>query len=248
VIVDHAVIVIAADRASVGIVVPMLRHAVRVQKGNLPVAGVHLSPATSGVKAVAMTGVAIAADLGQGGIASAMIAVAQRSSQRRHLSRPLRRWSMRIVRLPSCRRCATRWLAVVKKRTLRLRVQRELDGRLGYGKRGRLVLEGKIRVNGERVAKPAHTLKAGDAVTIAMRQRVRILRVKGFGLRRGSAALASELFDDLSPPPVKANAVGGDATDAGFRGGADAQRVPGSGRPTKRERRELDRFKSRADE
>jgi ribosome-associated heat shock protein Hsp15 len=111
-----------------------------------------------------------------------------------------------------------------------------------------LVLEGKIRVNGERVAKPAHTLKAGDAVTIAMRQRVRILRVKGFGLRRGSAALASELFDDLSPPPVKANAVGGDATDAGFRGGADAQRVPGSGRPTKRERRELDRFKSRADE
>jgi ribosome-associated heat shock protein Hsp15 len=110
-----------------------------------------------------------------------------------------------------------------------------------------LVLEGKIRVNGERVAKPAHTLKAGDAVTIAMRQRVRILRVKGFGLRRGSAAIAAELFEDLSPAPVKVDQAG-DATGTGFLGGADAQRVPGSGRPTKRERRELDRFKSRADE
>lgn len=111
-----------------------------------------------------------------------------------------------------------------------------------------LVVEGKIRVNGERVAKPAHTLKAGDAVTIAMRQRVRILRVKRFGLRRGSAALAAELFEDLSPPPVKVNSAGGGATGMGLGGGADAQRVPGSGRPTKRERRELDRFKSRADD
>lgn len=110
-----------------------------------------------------------------------------------------------------------------------------------------LVVEGKIRVNGERVAKPAHTLKVGDAVTITMRQRVRLLRVVGFGLRRGSASVAAELFEDLSPPPVKAEAVGG-AVGAGVGGLADAQRVPGSGRPTKRERRELDRFKSRADE
>jgi ribosome-associated heat shock protein Hsp15 len=110
-----------------------------------------------------------------------------------------------------------------------------------------LVVEGKIRVNGERVAKPAHTLKVGDAVTITMRQRVRILRVVGFGLRRGSASVAAELFEDLSPAPVKAEAAGV-AVGAGVGGLADAQRVPGSGRPTKRERRELDRFKSRADE
>lgn len=110
-----------------------------------------------------------------------------------------------------------------------------------------LVVEGKIRVNGERVAKPAHTLKVGDAVTITMRQRVRILRVVGFGLRRGSASIAADLYEDLSPPPVKA--VGADKADgAGISGVADAQRVPGSGRPTKRERRELDRFKSRAEE
>jgi ribosome-associated heat shock protein Hsp15 len=110
-----------------------------------------------------------------------------------------------------------------------------------------LVLEGKIRVNGERVAKPAHTLKTGDAITIAMRQRVRILRVKGFAQRRGSAAIAAELFEDLSPAPVQVDRAG-DATGTGFGAASDAQRVPGSGRPTKRERRELDRFKSRADD
>ncbi len=110
-----------------------------------------------------------------------------------------------------------------------------------------LVLEGKVRVNAERVAKPAHTLKAGDAVTITMRQRVRILRVKAFGLRRGSADLAAELFEDLSPVPVQTDKAN-DASGVGFVGGADARRVAGSGRPTKRERRHLDRFKSRADE
>ncbi len=98
-----------------------------------------------------------------------------------------------------------------------------------------LVTEGKIRINGDRVEKPAHTVRAGDTVTIVMRQRVRILKVLKFAAKRGSATVSAALFDDLSPPPPK----------PAERASASAgQREPGSGRPTKRERREMDRFRN----
>jgi ribosome-associated heat shock protein Hsp15 len=101
-----------------------------------------------------------------------------------------------------------------------------------------LVKEGKVRVNGERVAKTSHTLKLGDGLTIALRQQVRVLKVTGFALKRGSAGLAAALFEDLSPPPAPklSSDVAADRSDA--------KRERGTGRPTKRERRDLDRFKS----
>ena len=54
-----------------------------------------------------------------------------------------------------------------------------------------LVTEGKVRVNKQRVSKPSHELRSGDAVTIALRQRVQVLRVVGFAERRGSAESAA---------------------------------------------------------
>ena len=101
-----------------------------------------------------------------------------------------------------------------------------------------LVSEGKIRVNGVRIDKPANTLRAGDTVTIVMRERVRILKVVAFALKRGSATLAAALFEDLSPPPPR---------PLERAAAAVAAREPGSGRPTKRERRDMDRFKTRSE-
>lgn len=104
-----------------------------------------------------------------------------------------------------------------------------------------VISEGKVRVNGVKVIKPAHTVKNGDTVTVVMRQRMRILKVAGIGARRGSAEVAALLFEDLSPAPQP-------KTGAGAEGEAHAiagQRQPGSGRPTKRERREMERFKFR---
>lgn len=106
-----------------------------------------------------------------------------------------------------------------------------------------LVSEGKVRVNGVKVIKPAHTVKPGDTVAVVMRQRMRILKVAGVGARRGSADVAALLFEDLSPaPPPKRD---GGMADGGTHV-IDGAREPGRGRPTKRERREMERFKFRS--
>ena len=97
-----------------------------------------------------------------------------------------------------------------------------------------LAASGHVRVNGARVAAPAKPVRAGDVVTIALDARVRILKVTGFAPRRGGSAEGQALYEDLAPPAV---AVAAD--EAVPRA---ARRDPGSGRPTKHERRAIDRF------
>jgi ribosome-associated heat shock protein Hsp15 len=104
--------------------------------------------------------------------------------------------------------------------------------------------EGKIKVNRVRAEKPSQLVKLGDVITSRLKRDVRVLRVTGLGTRRGPAAEAQALYEDLTPrappPGSSAEAVGG--TPAG----AWASREPGSGRPTKRERRLLDELKGRS--
>lgn len=59
------------------------------------------------------------------------------------------------------------------------------------------IAEGGIRVNGAPCRKPAHALKVGDVVTAAVPGGVRSLRVLSPGDRRGPAAEARGLYDDL---------------------------------------------------
>jgi len=94
----------------------------------------------------------------------------------------------------------------------------------------RLVADGKVRVNGERVLKPSRLLHMGDVVTATHRGRLSVLRVLDAGERRGPASLAQALYEDLTPelPPP----------DGG------SQTRPGA-RPTKRDRRRLDAFRGR---
>jgi ribosome-associated heat shock protein Hsp15 len=58
--------------------------------------------------------------------------------------------------------------------------------------------------------------------------------VMGYAERRGSADIARGLFEDLTPPPAPRSPVA-----------ASGQRDDGSGRPTKRERRDIDRLRGR---
>ena len=64
-----------------------------------------------------------------------------------------------------------------------------------------LVEAGHVRVNGTRETAPGHAVKPGDVLTIALDRTVRLLRVAGFAERRGDAALARTLYDDLQPQP-----------------------------------------------
>ncbi len=111
-----------------------------------------------------------------------------------------------------------------------------------------LIEKGKVRVNRERTVKSAQILRLGDAVTISLGPRVRILKVEGFGTRRGPSTEAATLYRDLTPEPERtaantANKPGSIAPD--LINMPQAIREQGAGRPTKRERRDLVRLKGR---
>lgn len=94
-----------------------------------------------------------------------------------------------------------------------------------------LVTSGHVRLNGERCLASSRAVKAGDVVTIALDRAVRIMKVLGFAERRGDAAAARPLYEDLTPAPTSMRAQA-----------PVAPREPGSGRPTKQERRAVDRL------
>jgi ribosome-associated heat shock protein Hsp15 len=60
-----------------------------------------------------------------------------------------------------------------------------------------LVVSGHVRINGTREKSPGHAVKLGDVVTVALDNSVRVLKVVGFAERRGDAASARVLYDDL---------------------------------------------------
>jgi len=91
---------------------------------------------------------------------------------------------------------------------------------------------GKVDVS-DQAAKPAKAVRPGDVIRVTLREgRKRILRVAALGDRRGPAARARALYADLTPPEP-----------ARPRWAAPPARPPGAGRPTKRERRALDRLR-----
>jgi ribosome-associated heat shock protein Hsp15 len=100
----------------------------------------------------------------------------------------------------------------------------------------RLVADGKVRVNRVRVVKPSHALAAGDVLTFTIRHEVQVVRVLAPGSRRGPAVEARGLYEDLTP---QAGTVPGDEAPTPD---SVAPREPGSGRPTKRDRRKLDEW------
>ncbi len=96
---------------------------------------------------------------------------------------------------------------------------------------------GRVRVNGY-VAKPHKTLELDDKVEIDMgRGWTRILKVLELREKTLPKAEAARVFEDLSPPPPKLDPL----DQIMMR--SSARRERGAGRPTKRDRRRLDRIK-----
>ena len=93
---------------------------------------------------------------------------------------------------------------------------------------------GHVKVNGKS-AKPATPVKVGDRVEAYVHDRQRILEVTTLIVKRVGATVAVDCFVDHSPPPPPEREVDVPVF----------QRDPGTGRPTKRDRRELDRLRGR---
>lgn len=92
---------------------------------------------------------------------------------------------------------------------------------------------GHVRVNGER-AKAAHQLKAGDEVRVRIAGFDRVLEVRETLVKRVGAAVAAMSYVDNSPPLPSPESVA-----------LAPRRDRGAGRPTKRERRDLEKLRGR---
>jgi ribosome-associated heat shock protein Hsp15 len=62
----------------------------------------------------------------------------------------------------------------------------------------RLVSDGHVRLNSQRVDAPAKLVSPGDVVTVALERQVRVLKVLAPGIRRSCYEEAKLLFEDLT--------------------------------------------------
>ncbi|MDA0219775.1 MAG: RNA-binding S4 domain-containing protein [Proteobacteria bacterium] len=106
----------------------------------------------------------------------------------------------------------------------------------------RLVSEGHVRVNRERVTKSHGAVRPGDVLTFPQGREIRVVKVLDCGERRGPATEAQALYEDLEP----VGQIPADR-DAMVVPAVVAERERGAGRPTKAQRRAMDSFCERAE-
>ncbi len=66
----------------------------------------------------------------------------------------------------------------------------------------RLVAEGFVRINRQPTDKPHARLRAGDVITLPLRDTVRVMRVVALASRRGPAPEARGLYEELGGQEV----------------------------------------------
>lgn len=91
---------------------------------------------------------------------------------------------------------------------------------------------GQVRIGGNAVSKAHSKVKVGDVLTFTQARHIRVVKVLALATRRGPAPEARALYEDLKPP---------EAANRLPRHPAPG-RSQGSGRPTKKDRRAVDRL------
>ena len=66
------------------------------------------------------------------------------------------------------------------------------------GLAARLVTGGHVRINSQRIEAAHRLVGPGDVVTVALERNVRVMRVRGTGLRRGPAPEAATLYEEIA--------------------------------------------------
>ena len=88
-----------------------------------------------------------------------------------------------------------------------------------------VVSDGRVRVDGVPVSKPARSVGPGAVLTFVQARDVRVVRILACGTRRGPATEAQTLYEDLSLPPAERSPAHPEAAR--------------TGRPTKKDRRDM---------
>ena len=94
----------------------------------------------------------------------------------------------------------------------------------------KLVTGGHVRVNAQRVSKASASVRPGDVLTFPKDHDIRVIRILAVGERRGPAPEAQALYNDLDPPKPRDKLAE-----------PHTPRFEGKGRPTKKDRRKMDR-------
>lgn len=102
------------------------------------------------------------------------------------------------------------------------------------------VERGRVTLNGQRV-KPAKVIAAGDMLTIRIGNYQYIIEVLGLSNKRGPAPIAQQMYRETDESRTQREIMAA-------RLKAQPQPFYTKGRPTKRDRREIERFVSNQDE
>jgi ribosome-associated heat shock protein Hsp15 len=97
-------------------------------------------------------------------------------------------------------------------------------------------LSGRLRVNGVPTAKAHYAARVGDVLTFPLGDDIRVVKIVALGERRGPAPEAQTLYEDLTVRTPRRETADDDSP---------AAREPGAGRPTKSDRRAIDRLMDR---
>lgn len=103
------------------------------------------------------------------------------------------------------------------------------------GLAGELAGSGSVRVNGDRISKGSHSVRPGDVLTFPKDRHIRVIQIDAIGERRGPAPEARALYTDLEPPESQPRETRPPTLE----------RDEGAGRPTKKDRREIDALRRR---
>ena len=94
-------------------------------------------------------------------------------------------------------------LADVETAPLRLRIDKWLWQARFFKTRAlaaALAESGRLRVNGQKISRASREIGPGDVLTFPQGQNIRLIRIRGTGVRRGPASEAQTLFIDLDHP------------------------------------------------
>ena len=102
----------------------------------------------------------------------------------------------------------------------------------------KMISSGQLRINGEVTSKPHRKAQIGQVLTFVQGPYIRVIRIDEIGKCRGPAAEAATLYTDLDPPLARKT-----NEEVRLHNSRFESRLIGSGRPTKKDRRETTKLK-----